>query len=64
MSKMLCTHCGVVRDNDIHNPHTTSECDKTIAVRQMKALESIAAFLEKIANPIISQDWIWKEDED
>lgn len=43
MSKVLCIHCGIVKDNDVHNPHTTSECDKTIAVRQMKALESIAA---------------------
>lgn len=42
MSKVLCTNCGIIKDSDVHNPHTTSECDKTIAVRQMKALESIA----------------------
>jgi len=58
-NKVLCTYCGVVRDNDVHNPHTTSECDKTIAVRQMMALESIAeSFARMIKEEYSDEEYV------
>lgn len=42
MSNAICKYCGTLKSNDVHSPHSTSECSTIVAVRQMKALESIA----------------------
>lgn len=54
-NKVLCNYCGLIWDDSGVMIHT-SECASTIASRQMKALESIAASLEKMANPPIAVD--------
>lgn len=54
MSKEVCKHCGSIWDSEYEAHY--NECERYIASRQMKALESIAASLEKMAHPPIDMD--------
>ena len=46
-NKVLCNYCGLIWDDSGVTIHS-SECASTIASRQMKALESIAASLSRM----------------
>ena len=56
MSRELCKYCGIIKGSDVHLPHTTDECSRTVATRQMKALESIAASLSTMIKEEYSRD--------